>query len=159
MTVPNERTYAFDADRLLSDNAAAYTASGFAQVASANGIVDLGGNQNVTPKQQARIDAVAVVDVTAIDISSGDESYKLLVLGSNAADMGSNCVCLGSTQLGKASHTDVPNAADSVVGRYEVPFTNEQAGTKYQYIAVYLVIAGTSPSISLLGFVAVLPEP
>jgi len=159
MTVPQSRSYTFDANALLSDNAAAYTASGYGQVNGANGIVDLGGNQSTTPKQQARIDAVAVIQVTAIDIATGDEGYKILVVGSNASDMSTGNICLGSIQLGKAAHTDVPTAPDSTTGTYEVPFSNEQAGVFYEYVALYLVIAGTTPSISLFSFIAVLPEP
>ena len=67
----------FDANMGLSDGSAAYAATGYAQYAGQDGVIDLGGNQNVTitlpsiadvstiTPQQARIDAVLVVDVTA----------------------------------------------------------------------------------------------
>ena len=45
MSFPNLRTYAFDANTQVSDNAAAYTASGYLQSGGADGIWDLGGNQ------------------------------------------------------------------------------------------------------------------
>ena len=72
-----DRTYAVDANNFLADGAAALTASGYAQYGGADGIIDLGGNQNITvtlpsiaasssiTPQQARIDAAVVIDVTA----------------------------------------------------------------------------------------------
>jgi hypothetical protein len=44
-----------------------------------------------------------------------------------------------------------------VIGRYEVGFTNQLAGTIYEYAKVYLTAANT-PSISIEGFIAVLPS-
>ncbi len=43
-----DRTYAVDANNFLSDGAAAITASGYAQYGGADGIIDCGGNQNIT---------------------------------------------------------------------------------------------------------------
>lgn len=154
----NDRTYSFDASMMFSDNAAAYTASGNMQVGGADAIIDLGGNQGVTPKQQARIDAVAIFDVTAITVS-GTNTYQLDILLSNDPAFGvGTVVCAGGLQLGKGTSLRNTSSLDSVIGRYEVPFTNEVAGTKFQYMKVALTGAN-SPSISILGFVAVLPEP
>lgn len=154
-----DRSYSFDINLLLSDNAAAYTADGYTQVGGADAVLDLGGNQGVTPLQQARIDAMCIIDVTAIDIASTDELYRLKIMGCNISSFASNVVELASMQLGDGS-TMVPNTQkDSVVGRYELPFCTEQANLKYEFIKMYVDVGGTSPSIAFQAFVAVLPEP
>src|SRR5215472_7774489 len=157
MAFPNDRTYVFDANNLLSDNAAAYTANGFAQVGGATAIIDLGGNQNVTPTQLARIDAVAVVDVTAIKISAGNETYKLIVVGSNNAGLASSCVELGGIQIGKGASLEISNGQDNVIGRYEIEFCNQVAGSIFEFIGIQIIVAGTNPSISFESFVAITP--
>lgn len=153
-----DRTYSFDANLLLSDNAAAYTADGYAQAAGADAILDLGGNQGTTPAQQARIDAVCVIDVTAIDVASADELYRLKILGSNATAFTATRV-LAELTLGKGTAKVPSSTIDDTTGRYELFFSTEQDDTKYQYVKLYNDVAGTTPSISYQAFVAVLPEP
>lgn len=159
MSFPNDRTYSFDANLLFSDGLAALTASGFTQAYGANGILDLGGNQGTSPKQQSRIDACAVIDISAIKISAGNETYKILILGSNDPGLATGNVMLGGAEVGKGASSDGINMADSVAGRLELPFCTQVAGTLYEYVGVYLVIGGTLPSITLQGFIAVLQEP
>lgn len=160
MSFPNDRTYSFDANLLLADNAVAYTASGPSQVGGAAVVLDMGGNQGASPAQQARIDAVAVVDVTALKISSGNETYKLLINGSNDPNFGAaNVVNLGAIELNAAGSDDAPNSMTSVTGRYEIMFAMQVAGTNYEFLQMYLVLGGTTPSINISAFVAVLPEP
>lgn len=172
-----DRTYSVDANMFLSDGAAAVTATGYSQYAGADGIVDLGGNQNVTitlpsiadvtsiTPQQARIDAMLVVDVTAVTVS-GTASEKLILVGSNDPAFGatSGSFQLGMMEFGAAASLDQVNgkvtATPNAVGgsRYEIGFTSEQNNVKYQYLKLYVVIAN-SGSITFKAFVAVLPEP
>jgi hypothetical protein len=172
-----DRTYSADANMFLSDGAAAVTASGYSQYAGADGIVDMGGNQNVTitlpsiasvtsiTPQQARIDAVCVIDVTAVTVS-GTASAQFILVGSNDPSFGATLGSwqLGSLMLGAASQFLQPNPlvtpAPSAIGgsRYEIPFTTEQNNVKYEYVKLYVVIAN-SGSITFKAFVAVLPEP
>lgn len=165
MSFPNDRTYSFDANLELSDNAAAYTASGWAQKGGADGVVDLGGNQGTSPVQQARIDAVCVVDVTALDGVTTDEAYRLIVAGSNDPAFPNGAAqVLGEVELagGILSVLGLGGAGvtkTAVTGRYEIMFTNNVAGNFYQYVKLFLVLTGTTPSISLEAFIAVLPEP
>lgn len=154
-----DRSYSFDANLVLSDNGAAYTANGYTQVAGADQILNLGGNQGVTPLQQARMDAVCVIDVTAIDIASGDERYRIKLLACNTADFASNVVEIASIGLGKGSSGTPATQKDSVVGQYELMFCTEQASLKYQFLKAFVEVSGTTPSISLLAYIAVLPEP
>jgi len=157
-----DRSYSYDAALQLSDGAVAMIASGFAQNGGTDGIIDLGGNQGVTPVQQARMDAALVVNVTALDTVTGDESYELWVLGSNAAGFTAGTVAvLGGMVIGGIAGKTTIGALNTVLdttGMYEILFTNEQDNIKYQYIKLYLVIAGTTPSITLNAFVAEIPR-
>ena len=158
MSFPNDRTYNFDINLLLSDNAAAYTASGFLTVGGANAIVDVGGNQGTSPVQQARIDAMLILDVTAITVS-GTQTYQFDILLSNDPAFGAGNVVMGpGIQLGVGASLRGANAQSSVTGRYEVGFSTQIAGTIYEYVMVFLT-AANSPSIGVTAFVAVLPEP
>jgi hypothetical protein len=172
-----DRTYSVDANMFLSDGAAAIAASGYAQYGGAQGIVDLGGNQNVTitlpsiaatatlTPQQARIDAVCVLDLTAIT-TTGTAVATVIIVGSNDPAFGATKGSwqLGMMSFGAAASLLQPNAivtpAPAAIGgsRYEIPFTNEQNNVKYEYVSIYVVIAN-SGSITFRAFVAVLPEP
>jgi hypothetical protein len=52
-----------------------------------------------------------------------------------------------------------PTQLNSPADRYEILFTNEQGSGKYQWVKLFLVVGGTTPSISFQAFIAVLPEP
>jgi hypothetical protein len=171
-----DRTYSIDANMILSDGAAPITVSGFSQYAGADGIVDLGGNQNVTitlpsiadvasiTPQQARIDAVCVVDVTAVT-TSGTASEKLILVGSNnPAFSAGTTTQLGMMEFGAIVSQEQPNgfitATPPAIGgsRYEIPFTSEQNNIKFEFVKLFVVIANAG-SITFKAFVAVLPEP
>ena len=170
-----DRTYTFDANNGLSDAAAAYAATGYAQYGGADGIVDLGGNQGATvtlpsiadsstiTPQQPRIDAVLVIDVTAVT-TSGTASEKLILVGCNNPAFGSAVQQLGMMEFGAAASLEqfggALTPAPAAVGgsRYEVMFTNEQNNVKYEWVKLYNVIAN-SGSITYRAFIAVLPEP
>lgn len=153
-----DRTYSFDVNLQLSDNAAAYTVDGYSQVGGADKVLDLGGNQAVTPTQQARIDAMCIIDVTAIDIASNDEVYRLKILGCNTAGFASGVAELAEICFGKGSVQVPATQSDATTGRIELPFCTERFNTKYQFVKLYIDVSGTTPSISFLAFVAVLPE-
>jgi hypothetical protein len=171
-----DRSYSVDANMFLSDGAAAIAATGYAQYAGADGIVDFGGNQNVTitlpaiadvtstTPQQARIDAVCVLDVTAVT-TSGTALEKVILVGSNDPAFGAGkTIILGMMEFGAAASIDALNAfvtaAPNAVGgsRYEIMFSNEQNNVKYEYAKLYVVISN-SGSITFKAFIAVLPEP
>lgn len=173
-----DRTYSVDANMFLSDGAAALTADGYAQYASADGLVDFGGNQgttitlpsiadssSITP-QQARIDGYCVIDITAIDIASGNETYRFSLVGSNDPAFGSGTVvCLAQIEVGKGASLSFQNGKDfptvpaSSGLRLELGFTNEQANVKLQYGKLWMDTGGTTPSITFKAFIAVTPEP
>lgn len=170
-----DRTWTFDANMGLSDGAAAVAVTGFSQYAGADGIVDLGGNQGATvtlpsiadsatiTPQQPRIDAVCVIDVTAVT-TTGTASEKMILVGCNSPAFASSVQELGMMEFGAAASLSLSNGvltpAPAAVGgsRYEILFTNEQNNIKYQYVKLQVIIAN-SGSITFKAFVAVLPEP
>lgn len=170
------RTYSYDSKMQLSDGLAAYTASGVGQVASANAVVNLGGSPTALSTEWsvlgligglARIDAVCVINISAIT-NTTDGQYRLSVMGSNASsltypiELAGQSVGLGSTLpdgTGTTLQTDVAGTGSTTTPGYrEILFTNEQNGIIYQYIFLYVACLGsTSKSITLTGFIAVLP--
>ena len=82
-----------------------------------------------------------IVDASAIEVDTGDECYTIVVQGSNSETFADTIVPLGGMELG----VDVANlkSADDTPGRYVIPFQNERNGTRYRYLRVYTVVAGT----------------
>jgi hypothetical protein len=154
-----DRTYHRDANLRVADGAAAIAASGYAQNGGANGIVDLGGNQGTTPKQQDRFDGVMVVDVSAINTGAGF-SYGLAVVGSNDPALASGNVVLSRADLGAGASLAIPNGGTTPAapGTAEIFFTNQQFGLIYEFIALYVVVGGAG-SITLQAYVCTLPRP
>lgn len=143
--------FTFDASLQFSDGGAK-TATGIAQVASANVILDLGSG--VTR-------GTAVFDVSALDVVTGDESYKLVLEFSNSATFASGIKEGPAITIG--GDAAVLGDANDAVGRYTLPFNNEFPALTggisapntvvYRYMRVRHVIAGTTPSITYIGFV------
>jgi hypothetical protein len=142
------RTYTFDSQTQLSDETGAITASAAGQVGGSAKVIDWGLN--------TRVDAQAIIDISAIDIASGDELYTFLIQGSSVSNFASNVQNLAAVNFGKTA-VRPGGAIDSLVGRYEIGFTNEQAGVMYQYCRLFRVLAGTSPSITSTVWTSTLP--
>jgi hypothetical protein len=128
----NSKDFTYDHDLRLKD-AGLIAADAAAQVGGADKILNLG---------LGRVDGRVIVDVTAIEVATGDESYRIKTQFSNSATFASGVV--GGTQLHLGdSSVLIGESADSVVGRYELPFTNEINGTVYQYMRIYTDVTGT----------------
>jgi hypothetical protein len=137
------RTYTFDALTQLKD-AGAVAASAAAQVASTNKILDMGAG---------RFDGTVIVDVSAIDVSSADEIYDIVIQGSNSSTFASGIENLAQLNLAAAAVRDGGGQV-STVGRYEIGVTNEQVDIVYRYIRAYTKVAGTTPSINYTAFLS-----
>ena len=100
------------------------------------------------------VDGYLVLDVTAVEVASGNEIYTISLEGSNVAAMTSGSVCLAKKVFGNLV---VPmDAALSAAGRYVVPFRNEEGGTTYRYVRLSTLIAGTiDTGISFAAFIGV----
>ena len=116
-------TYPYDSEMVLHDGTA-ITSDGAGTVA----YYDVGGS--------FRFPAAAVVNVTAADDASSDETYDVIIQGSAASNFAT------IKQLGSMTVT----RGDT--GRFTILFDNEQDGTVYRYIRVYFDVGGTTPSIS-----------
>ena len=133
------KDYTYDDDMQLQDSVLV-AASVVGKVATVATVLDLG---------PGRVDAVAVIDVTTIEIASNDEVYTILVEGASEVAMDTTLVPLAELQLG-ALEVLGPGSSrylvDSVIGRYELKFTNERGGVTYPYIRLYTIVAGTIAS-------------
>ena len=87
------------------------------------------------------VEGKMVVDVTAIEIASNTEAYKITLQGSSSATFADTIVDLAEITLGAAEV--IGGDQDSAIGRYKVPFTNEKNGTVYPYVREYCDVAGT----------------
>lgn len=139
----NQKGFTFDAQHLLKD-AGAVTSSAAAQVAAANRIIDLG---------DARVDARAIIDVSAIDVSSGDEVYTIEVQVSSSASFASDIAIAGLARLGHSS-VSFESASTAAPNRREIAFTNEINGVTRRYLRAFHRIAGTTPSINYTAALA-----
>lgn len=96
-----------------------------------------------------------VLDVTAMDVTTGDESYQFKLQGSPDAAFGTagNIRVLAELIVGGATGA-TPNGAADTVGRFIIPFRNERNGTSCRYLRLLTTVAGTTPSINFVGFLA-----
>ena len=128
----NQKDQTYDHELRLKD-AGLIAADGAAQVGGSDKILDLGAS---------RVDGRVIIDVTAIEVATGDESYRIKTQFSNSATFASGVIGGPQLHLGDSSVL-IGESADSVVGRYELPFTNEINGTTYRYMRLYTDVAGT----------------
>ena len=137
----NQKGFTYDHSLLLKD-AGAVTASGVGQVGGSNRIIDIGAS---------RMDLRVIVDVSVIDTSSTDESYRLRVQFSNSPTFANTIVAPVSVELGVASVTG-NSAATGNGTRLELACANEYNGVTYRYMRVSHVLAGTTPSINYTAY-------
>ena len=114
------------------DDALELKAAGLVAASTDGSIIDLG---------EGLVDGFIVIDVTAVEVESGNEIYTISLEGSNVAAMSSGSVCLAKKVFGNLV---VPmDAALSAPGRYVVPFRNEEGGATYRYVRLSTLVAGT----------------
>jgi len=138
-------TYTFDALLEFKD-AGLVASSAAATVDSAAKVVDLG---------TGFFKADLVIDVTAIEVASADESYKIAVELSDASGFSSGtewercAIVLGDASINGGD-------TDNTTGRYILSFDNRMAdGTTYRYARVYTTVAGTiATGINYTAFAA-----
>lgn len=91
-----------------------------------------------------------VIDATAIEIDSNDESYEIILQGSTVAGFGTAAAIAALTSITVGDKASTRLAAgvlatgtDDVPGRFVVPFRNESNGTIYPYLRIKTIVAGT----------------
>lgn len=105
--------------------------SAAAQVDSVDKILDLG---------QSYWEGNVVVDVTALEVASGDEVYSIEWQLSSSATFASGVVVSSVLRIGDSSVAF--GSADNTTGRYVMCVHNEFNGTLYRYARLYTRIAG-----------------
>ena len=100
----------------------------------------MGGDAVICDLGAGLVEGNMVVDVTAIEIASDTEAYKISLQGSNSATFASGIVDLAILELG--ANEVIGGDVDSTIGRYIVPFRTEKNGTVYQYVRVYTDVSG-----------------
>lgn len=97
-----------------------------------------------------------VIDVTAITVTTADQSYRIVLEGSPDATFGTagNIATVAEQMLGHATAIP-PQGFSDVVGRFLIPCRNERNGTTYRYLRIRTVVAGTvTPSITYSAWLA-----
>lgn len=135
-------SFTFDANLELKD-AGGVTSSAAATVDSAAKVLNVG---------TGFFEGDIVIDVTAIEVDTGNEIYSIALEGSNNSDFSTGTeVELCMLRLGDSSTTGTD--VDNIVGRYTLPFNNRQpSGTAFSdgycwpYLRIYTTVAGTIAS-------------
>jgi hypothetical protein len=141
----NRKDRSFDAATELKD-AGGIVASAVTEVDGSPVILDLeeGGGLFDTPSGSdgSRFDASVIIDVTAVEIDTGDEKYDIVAQISNSPTFASGIKNAAGLNLAATAVAD-GGADDAEVGHYELGFTNEQNGVAYRYMRLFTVVAGT----------------
>jgi hypothetical protein len=129
------RNFTIDTLTPLKD-AGLVAVSGAAEVASAAKVLDLGSGF---------VEGHIVLDVTAIEEASKDETFDVVVQLSPDADFGTagNIVERMAMHFGAKEIKRTDCDRDDATGRYVLPFDNEFGGTVYRYLRLYTVVGGT----------------
>lgn len=135
-------------------NGQTLTATGYVNAIQAQ--VDLGGGRWVGKLN---------IDISAMDLSSADETYRLFLLGSNDAAFANGNVEILNVQdfaaasAGRLVPTIVP-PSDAVptlrksASRFTIPVSNQRGIYVFRYLQLYAVLGGTTPSITLAAWLA-----
>lgn len=140
----NSKDVAFDYALLMKD-AGLVAASAAAQVSGSDKILDLG---------LARFDGRAIVDISAVEVGTGNERFRVIVQVSNSATFASGVFNAAEIQFGDSSVT-LESADTEAARRQELAFCNEINGTLYRYCRLYTEVAGTiATGINYAAFLA-----
>ena len=134
MTIPdNFLRFTFDAEHEMRD----------AGLAAADAAATVDGVAKIADVGLAVFMGTLVIDVTAIEVASTDELYRIIVQGSTTSGFTAGTIeNLAELTLGATAAR--PGAAlTSTVGRYLLPFVNVQDQITYQYLRVYTDVTGT----------------
>lgn len=126
------------------DHATLLKAAGLVNASAAGSVIlDLG---------DGLMEADLVIDVSALEVASGDEVYTIALEGSSVAAMTSGSVTLAQISVGNVPS---PADADTTTGRHVVPVRNELNGTLYRYVRIYTTVEGAiATGINYSAFLA-----
>jgi hypothetical protein len=109
-----------------------------AGVVTVDAAAQVGGSARVVDVGDAHMDAVAVIDTSAVDTAQGTYTVRIQ----------------GSTLLAFSTPVELAAREVKATGRLEIPFNNEISGVYYRYIRAFHDTGGASPSINNTIFMA-----
>jgi hypothetical protein len=110
-------------------------------ILKAAGLVAASANGTGIEVGEGKFNARMVIDVSVIEIATGDEKYVLHLVGGDDSDF-TNSTSLGSIEVGGAT-SGIEGNVDSTPGRFEIPVSNVKAGVIYPHVRLRTVISGT----------------
>jgi hypothetical protein len=126
-----------------------------------SGLLDLGSTNQSIGGGAGRVEGIWSLNISAIDMSSGDESYQFALLGSNDStfangnvellafhDVAASAAVRFIANLLGASPAIPPN------GRLQFPFNNLVQKITYRYLKCRVIIAGTTPSVTVTSWIS-----
>lgn len=136
-------TKTFDYNLLLHDGDA-ITASAAGNISGTAKIADLGAGI---------VYGDIIVDVSALDVDTGNEIVTIGVQVSSSATFASDVYQLASLAIGDAAA--LTGDTDMTTGRYVIPFNNLiKNGTAKRYLRIYFTIAGTVASFDCVAYLS-----
>lgn len=141
------RQFIYDANLVIKDEGI-IAASAACLVDTSAQVLDLG---------EGFIEGNFIVDITEIEIASGDEIYTIILEGSTSSSFASTIVPLAVLLVGANSVIVGGSDVDSTVGRYVIPFRNERDNVVYPYVRGYTVVVGTIATgggINYIGWIS-----
>lgn len=127
------RTYTPDAEFVLADPSTGLTATDVPQSGGVDLVVKVGNG---------RLEAVAIIDIVSCEIASNDELYTFTIQGGDAEAFDGDIENLAMLDFG-ATEVRHGGAIDTVAGRYELEFCNQQGDVTYPYVRLHVTVAGT----------------
>jgi len=112
-----------------------------AGLVAASAAATVGGSAKILDLGEGLVDADLLIEVTAVEVDTGDEIYQIGFQLSSEADFASTIKEAATLKLGDAAA--LPGDVDMDAGRYILGVRNEVAGTKYRYARLYTTVAGT----------------
>lgn len=150
-TAKHRPGYTFDANLLLKD-AGLIAADAAAQVGGSARVLDLG---------TGLVEGDIIIDISALEIASGDERYNIIAQLSSSATFASDIVIVALMPIGDGSTIGAAFGTsgvdvDDLVGRYILPFRNERNGIWYRYLRLFTDVTGTiATGIGYTAFLAI----
>jgi hypothetical protein len=106
------------------------------------GTVD--GQAKVVNLGRELVEGKLVIDVSALEIASDNELYRIKLQGSSREDFAHNIEDLAIVELG--AKEVLGGDQDSQPGRYVVPFSNAKGLYVWPYVRVYTDVSGSIAS-------------
>ena len=114
-----------------------------AGLVAATANAQVGGSDQILDMGSATFRGDVLHDISAVEIASGDEVYKLVVQGSSSPTFASDIQDLCHFEIGDASTRATGADVNGSPGRYLIPMCNVIDDIAYQYVRLRIVVAGT----------------